>query len=338
MRRRDIILAATVTGKLRRLDLHSGDRVRAGQTVAWIELTPIDPRQNAVLQARLSAARATQQQADATAGRSQAEYEQATRDLVRGKELYKQNIISREALDKAITLEQAISKQLQAAKSGAESAAFQVEEARSALMVNQQDHSNQPTAIVSPVDGRVLRLIEQSERVVNPGTPLIEIGYTPRLEVVADFLTRDAVRIKPDMPAMITDWGGEKPIPARVRIVEPGAFTKISALGVEEQRVNVICDFSPDSSGLEDAYHVEVRVIVWQNNDVLMVPSSAVFRVGEDWAVFTVRKTSAHRTIVHLGHRGESDWEVLDGLQPGDTVIVHPSIDVKDGARVRRSD
>jgi HlyD family secretion protein len=324
-------------GQASQLDLHAGDRVRAGQTVAWIELTPIDPRQNAVLEARLNAARAALKQADATAGRSQAEHAQAVTDLTRGRELFKQNIISREALDKAITLEQAAAKQLQAAKAGAESAAFQVEEARSALMVNQEDRSNQPTAIVSPVDGRVLRLIEQSERVVNPGTPLIEIGYTPRLEVVADFLTRDAVRIKPDMPAMITDWGGDTPIAARVRMVEPGAFTKVSALGVEEQRVNVICDFAADSSGLEDAYHVEVRVITWENADVLLVPSSAVFRSGEDWAVFTVGNGRAHKTTVRLGHRGEIDWEVLEGLHPGDDVIVYPSADVKDGARVRMS-
>lgn len=328
------VLAATVTGKLRRVDLHAGDSVHAGQTVAWIDPAPIDPRQIAVLEARLRSALAAQQQADALAGRSQAEREQAKKDLERGQELYKQGVTSKEALDKAATLDQAAAKQLQAATAGAESAGYQVEEARSALLVH-RDHSNLPTAISSPVEGRILRLIEQSERVVAPGTPLVEIGYTPRLEVVADFLTRDAVRIKPEMPARITDWGGDTPIPARVRLVEPGAFTKISALGVEEQRVNVICDFTGDSGGLEDAYHVEVQVITWQSADALLVPSSAVFRSGEDWAVFTVRGGVARKSMVRLGHRGETQWEVLEGLRPSDAVIVHPSADVKDGARVR---
>ncbi len=331
------VLAATVAGQLRRIDLHAGDRVRAGDTIAWIDPTPIDPRQNAVLQARLSAALAALKGADAIAGRSQAEYEQANKDLNRGRELYKQSIISQEALDKAATLEQAAARQLQASKSAVEAAAYQVEEARSAMMVHQENRSDLPTAVRAPVDGRILRLVEQSERVVTPGTPIVELGYTPRLEVAADFLTRDAVKIKPGMSALFTDWGGDIPIPARVRMVEPGAFTKISALGVEEQRVNVICDFVGDPKGLEDAYHVEVRVITWEGSDVLLAPSSAVFRAGQDWAVFTVADGVAHITTVQLGHRGQIDWEVLEGLHPGDNVIVYPSSDVKDRARVKVS-
>lgn len=331
------ILAATVTGNLRRVDLHAGDHVSAGQPVAWIDPAPIDPRQTAVLEARLRAARAAQQEADALVGNAETAYNQAATDLGRTRELYKHDISSKEALDKAETLHQAAAKQLQAARSRAESAAYQVDEARSALLVQQEGSSELPTPILSPVDGRVLRIIEQSERVVGPGVPILEIGYTPRLEVVADFLTRDAVQIKPGMPAIITDWGGNKPIAARVRMVEPSAFTKVSALGVEEQRVNVICDFMGDSSGLEDAYHVEVRVITWEGKDVLLVPSSAVFRSGEDWAVFIVRNGVAHKTMIRIGHRGEMEWEVLDGLHPGDQVIVHPSAEVKDGVRTKIS-
>lgn len=161
-----------------------------------------------------------------------------------------------------------------------------MEEARSALLVSQQGPSDLPTAVVSPVDGRILKLLEQSERVINPGTPIVEIGYSPRLEIVADFLTQDAVRIKPGMAAIITDWGGDTPISARVRMVEPGAFTKVSVLGVEEQRVNVICDFIESPQALGDAYRVEVQVITWEGADKLLVPSSAVFRSEEKWAVF----------------------------------------------------
>ncbi len=329
------VIAATVAGRLRRIDLHAGDPVHAGETVAWIDPAPIDPRQRAILDARLHAALAAQQQATALTARSQAEHEQTTRDLVRGQELYKQNIISKEMMEKATTVEQAASKQLQAAKSATESAAYQVEEARSALLVSQHGPSDLPTAVVSPVDGRILKLLEQSERVINPGTPIVEIGYSPRLEIVADFLTQDAVRIKPGMAAIITDWGGDTPISARVRMVEPGAFTKISALGVEEQRVNVICDFVESPQALGDAYRVEVQVITWEGADKLLVPSSAVFRSEEKWAVFRIRNGVAHKTALTIGHRGDVLWEVLDGLQVGDTVVVHPSTDVKDGTRVR---
>ncbi|HEV2275292.1 MAG TPA: efflux RND transporter periplasmic adaptor subunit [Acidobacteriaceae bacterium] len=331
------VLAATVTGKLRRVELHAGDRVYAGQRVAWIDPAPIDPRQNAILQARLRVALAAQQESEAVVGRSEAESQQIKADLARGQALYNEGIISKQAFEKAVMLDQATEKQLQAARAGAQAAAYQVEEARSALLVHQDDLTGLPTAILSPMDGRVLKLLEQSERVVGPGTPVMEIGYSPRLELVADFLTRDAMRIKPGNAAMITDWGGDTPIPARVRMVEPSAFTKVSALGVEEQRVNVICDFTGSSHGLEDAYHVEVRVITWENPDVLLVPSSAIFRLGEEWAVFLVRNGTAHRVIVRLGHRGENDWEVLQGLHSGDRVITYPSTDVKDGARVRVS-
>ena len=328
------IVAATVSGKLRRIHLEAGDRVHAGETLAWIDPVPIDPREKAVLEARLGAARAAQQQADALAGRAEVDYAQTEKDLARGRELYKHGIISKEALDKATSLEEAARKQLRAAQSGAESAAYQVEEARSALLVYPTVGSDLPTPIQSPVDGRVLRLIEKSERVVSPGTPILEIGYTPRLEVVSDFLTRDAVRIRPGMPVIITDWGGDTALSATVTMVEPGAFTKVSALGVEEQRVNVLCDFVGDTDELQDGYHVEVRVITWRGDDVLRVPSSAVFRSSEKWAVFTVTGGKARRTTVQIGHRGEVDWEVIHGLRPGDHVIVHPSAEVGDGAKV----
>jgi len=329
------VLAATVTGQLRRVDLHAGDRVQSGQPVAWIDPTPIDPRQRAVLEARLQTALAAQRQAEALVGRSGAEYKQTQTDLTRGQELFRQGIISKDAMDKAVTLEQMTVKQMQAADSAAQAAAFQVEEAKSALLVYQEGRSELPTAVLCPVDGHILKLIEQSERVVSPGVPIVEIGYSPRLEVVSDFLTRDAVRIKPGMTAKITDWGGDAPIPARVRMVEPGAFTKISALGVEEQRVNVICDFEGDPQALQDAYHVEVQVILWDAADVLLVPSSAVFRSGNEWSVFTVRNGRAYSSPIRIGHRGQNQWEVTEGLHAEDIVITHPSTGVRDGVRVR---
>lgn len=331
------IIAATVPGKLRRIHLDAGDAVHRGQTLGWIDPAEIDPRQKAVLEARLNIARAAQEQSVAVVGRSQAVLAQTAVEVERNQELFKHGIVSRQVLERALTLRDAVAKQVQADEAAAQSATHQVQEAQSALLVYEQGRPDLPTAITAPVDGRVLKLIEQSERVVSPGTPLIEIGYTPRLEIVADFLTRDAVRIRPGMPATITDWGGDTAIPARVRLIEPGALTKVSALGVEEQRVNVICDFLGETHGLQDGYHANVRVTVWKGDDVLRVPASALFRSSDDWSVFVVSAGRAKKTIVRTGHRGDTHWEVLEGLQPGDHVVVHPSAEVSDGARVRES-
>ncbi len=331
------VVASTVNGRLRRVMLDAGDTVHTGEILAWIDPAPIDPRQTAVLEARLNSARAAEDQAQALAARARADAAQAKQDLARSRSLVQQGIISREAFDKAGTASELAGKQLQATESAALSAAYQVEEAKAALLVQQSDNAQLPTALIAPADGRILRLIEQSEHIVAPGTPILEIGYTPRLEIVTDFLTRDAVRIRPGMSAVLTDWGGDTPIPAIVRTIEPGAFTKISALGVEEQRVNVICDFTGATHGMEDGYHVETRVIVWQGQDVLRVPSSAVFRSAANWAVFVVNNGKAHKVAVQIGHRGEIDWEVVDGLQPGDHVIVHPGAEVDEAIRVQES-
>ncbi|MBZ5521526.1 MAG: HlyD family efflux transporter periplasmic adaptor subunit [Acidobacteriia bacterium] len=330
------VLAATVAGKLRRVELHAGDPVRAGQVVTWIDPAPIEPRQTAVLQARLDAARASQREADALVGRAKAENDQANIDLERTRKLFEQGISSKESLDHATSLSASNAEQLQAARSRSQSAAHQVEEALAALVTQTGDRATRPVAITSPASGRILRLIEQSERVVTQGAPLVEIGYTPRLEVVADFLTRDAVKVNPGMDAIIDDWGGDHPLRARVRMVEPGAFTKISALGVEEQRANIILDFLDGSDNLADAYRVEVKIIIWQSEKILKVPSSAVFRSGEDWAAFTVVNGVARRTVVKLGHRGAFEIEVLQGLNAGDSVIVHPSSEIKDSVRVQK--
>jgi HlyD family secretion protein len=329
------VLAAPVAGKLRRIELHAGDPVRTEQVITWIDPTPIEPRQTAVLQARLDTARAAQREADDLVGQTKAANDQAAIELERTRKLFEQGIAAREAFDKATNLAASAAKQLDAAKSRTQAAAYQVEEAKAALLTQTGGQSDLPVAVASPVGGRILRLLELSERVVPAGTPLVEIGYTPKLEVVADFLTRDAVKISPGMGAIIDDWGGDKPLRARVRLVEPGAFTKISALGVEEQRANVVLDFLESSNKLEDAYRVEVRVITWEEANVLQVPSSAVFRSGTAWAVFTIKSERAQKTSVQLGHRGAFEVEVLQGLTTGDTVITHPSADIKEGARVK---
>lgn len=331
------VLGAPVAGKLRRIELHAGDQVRSGEVVAWIDPTPIEPRQTAILQARLAAAQASEREADALVGRAKAEQIQAGSDLDRARKLFEQGIISQEGLEKATSFAAASTKALEAAHSRAQSAAHEVEEVRAALADQTGAHTVAPEAVRSPIAGRVLKLLEQSERVLTPGAPIVEIGYSPKLEVVAEYLTADAVKFQPGMDAVIEDWGGAEPLHARVRVVEPGAFTKVSALGVEEQRVNVILDLMDGAANLADAYRVEVRVITWQALDVLKVPSSVLFRVGEQWAVFRVNNGTVQRRIVKLGHHGEGETEVLQGLNAGDSVVVYPSSDLKDGARVIRA-
>jgi HlyD family secretion protein len=331
------VLASPVAGRLKRIELHAGDPVKVGEIVATIDPVPLEPQQRAALEARLQTAQELEREAAARVQRAEADSSQAKADLERATKLAAEGVIAREALEKAQTADKTANKELDAALFKSKAAASQVEEAKAALLATAaQDPAGIKTVYLrSPVPGRVLRLIEQSERVVGQGTPVVSIGYTPRLEIVADYLTTDAVKISPGMPALIEEWGGSKPILARVRLVEPGAFTKISALGVEEQRVNVVLDFVSAPEQLGDAYRVEVRVITWQSPSVLKVPLSALFRRGDDWNVFMAETDRASRRNVKIGHRSDLEAEVLDGLREGERVIVHPGNELTDASRIR---
>jgi len=183
----------------------------------------------------------------------------------------------------------------------------------------------------------VLKVLQESEGVVHAGAPLLEVGNPEVLELVVDLLTTDAVRVRPGTSVTIQGWGGERALAARVRMVEPSAFTKLSALGVEEQRVNVIAAFTDAReawAALGDGFRIEARFVLWRGEDVLKIPQGAAFRHGDGWAVFRVESGRARLTPVEIGHRGETELEVLAGIEPGATVAVHPGDRVKDGARV----
>ena len=183
----------------------------------------------------------------------------------------------------------------------------------------------------------MLKRLRESESVVPAGDPLLEIGDPDQLEIVADLLSTDAVRVKPGARAIVEQWGGDRELDARVRRVEPAGFTKISALGVEEQRVNVVLDFVDPAeawAALGDAYRVEVRIVIWEAPDVLKVPTSALFRSGEEWAVYLVEDDRARRTLVELGHQTGQEAEVIAGIGAGAVVVVHPPDTLTDGARV----
>lgn len=188
--------------------------------------------------------------------------------------------------------------------------------------------------VYAPAAGKVTRIYEASESMIQAGTPIIEISQPSRLEIVIDVLSSDATRIKPNMNVIIENWGGDGDVKAKVRSIEPQAFTKISALGVEEQRVNVIADFAGVPRELGDKYRVDARIVLWEAPDVLQIPTSAIFRTGEKWSVFVVQGSKAVRREIEIGHRSPSAVEVNKNLSDGEIVIVHPPNKVSDGSRV----
>jgi len=188
------------------------------------------------------------------------------------------------------------------------------------------------------VSGKVLRIPEKSERVVTAGEPLLILGDADNLEIVIEVLSTEAVKIKPGMPVLIEGWGGDQPLQATVRVVEPYAFTKVSALGVEEQRVNVIADFVGSHAALADAYRVEARVVIWRDDNALKAPASALFRKQDGWAAFVVADGRARLRDVKVGRRTAFEVQVLAGLEAGEQTILHPSNDIADGTRVHRRD
>jgi HlyD family secretion protein len=198
----------------------------------------------------------------------------------------------------------------------------------------QKDQQGKSVALRPPVRCRVLRILEKSERVVPFGTPIIVLSNPNKIEIVVDVLSADAVKVKPGAPVIIESWGGPAPLRARVRTVEPYGFTKVSALGIEEQRANVIADFVDSPAGLGDGYRVDARIVIWESSSVLKVPASALFRVGQVWNVFTIESGRARLLPVEVGHRNASEAEILNGLREGAQVILHPANDLKEGARV----
>lgn len=197
-----------------------------------------------------------------------------------------------------------------------------------------QTRTIQSAVVLAPVSGHVLRVLEESERVVQAGTPLLELSNTSKLEVVVDVLSTDVVKIKPGTEAFIEGWGGDAPLRARVQLVEPSGFMKISALGIEEQRVNVVADFVDTPATLGDGYRVEAQFVIWKGDGVLKIPSSALFRQGDGWGVFVVENGRACRRLVEVGHRGDFEVEITKGIAEGESVILHPPNQIEEGTRV----
>jgi HlyD family secretion protein len=299
--------------------------------VAEIAPLPLSEADRDMLEAKLESAKALKLEADERVRRAETDAAQSERERVRVADLVAKKFMSDQALEQAVVAVQTKAADLKAARARAIAAAADVEAARATLVAVR---AKAPTVrVTSPVNGRVLRIVEKSERVLQPGTVLVTVGDPRALEIVVDVLSNDAVRVRPGMRMLITGWGGPE-IEAAVRLVEPAAFKKISALGVEEQRVNVIGDFKVVPPGIGDAYRLDARIVVAEKPDALRVPVGALFRRDGKWTVFLVAGGRLAARGVELGLRGSRNAEIVAGLAENDEVVLYPGNELAEGMRV----
>ena len=336
------VVTAPVTGRILRIELDPGDRVVRGDVLARVqpESPPLlDARSRAEAAAAVESAQASLGHARAEEQRARAALAQAQRDLARTRRLTSAGVTTTQDLEAREADAQVAGEAVNAAVFAVRAASAEVERASARAATSVPAARGGAVVVRAPVDGVILQRLRESESVVPAGEPLVEIGDPQQIEIVTDLLSTDAVRVKPGARATIEQWGGETALAATVRRIEPAGFTKVSALGVEEQRVNVVLDFvdgDEDSPLLGDAYRVETRIVVWEAPNVLKVPTNALFRDNTQWAVYVASGGRARRTIVEIGHQTPQDAEVLGGLTEGATVIVHPGDLVRDGTRVAR--
>lgn len=351
------VVSSPVAGQLRRIDWKAGAPVEAGKTVLAVLETSgadfLDARSQAQALARMRAAEANREMATAQRERARAAQALAQSELDRARVLLEKKTLSQQEFDVAQMRGTTAAQDERAAEFALQVADFELQQARALLMRGGRNATAQgpaptdsgsatsfnaePLVITSPVNGRILRVLQESGRVVPSGFPLLEIGDPTDLEVRVEVLSRDGVAIQPGARVMLEQWGGSQPLEARVRLVEPSAFTKISALGVEEQRVYVVADFIDPVDRrptLGDSYRVEARIVTWEGRDVLRAPAGALFQRGGVWQVFVVEGSQVRLRTVKIGHGNGLQTEIIDGLQAGDHVIMYPGDKVADGKRV----
>jgi HlyD family secretion protein len=335
------VVSAPTTGSLSRLPLDPGDTVAEGQTLGEIapSFSPLlDPRARAQAQARLGAALSAVSQAQAQATRAASGRELAEHALARVQRMAKGGAVSAQAVEQAEFDARMRAQEEASASFATKVAAQDLRAARAALAVDLGKSSRDGHVdVIAPASGRVLRVMQKSAGIVPAGTPILEVGDPSALEVIVDLLTTAAVQVAPGTPVSIDGWGGEGTLNGRVRLVEPSGFTKPSALGVDEQRVNVVVAITDPHqrwAALGDNYRVETRLVLWRGDDVVQVPQGAIFRHGDGWAAYRVDGGRTSLVTVQVGHRGDTNVEITGGLSVGQTVIVHPGERVKDGGRV----
>ena len=335
------VVGAPLAGNVLRVELDPGDRVRTGDVLARIvpAASPLlDPRSRSEAQSRVAAAVAAQKEADARKARAEAAAEHAVKEADDVRRLLASGSMTPAAARAAELDERLRARELESARFSVQVAGNQVELARAALQRFGSAGSGEELDVTAPADGVVLHVMHESAGVIAPGAPILEIGEPKNLEVVSDVLTSDAVNVVTGARVTFERWGGDRPFIGHVRLIEPAAFTRVSALGVDEQRVAVIIDLDTpvaERANLGDGYRLDAHIVVWEASDVATAPSSAVFRSGGAWAVYAVRDGRARLVRVAVGRRNPTRVEITSGLEPGEVVVIHPSDRLADGSRVR---
>ena len=344
---RDVyMLSAPVTGHLLRIDADVGDEVVAAETLV-AQIRPSDPefldiRSKEESLAAIQTAEASLSLSEAKLIEAESEFEFAVAELQRVTELIHKQVIAERELDAAKRDYKTKQAQVNTAKAAIRASQFELAQARAHLMSPadvQTDESDCACInILAPISGKILQIFHESEGVVPLGTDLVEIGDPANLEIVVDFLSTDAVRIQAGQRVIIEDWGDEHKLQGIVRRIEPFGFTKVSALGIEEQRVNVIIDItdSPEKwERLGHGYQLDARVVLWENDDVLKIPLTALFREGNTWSVFVEQSGRAKVQNVEIGQQNGLEAQIKEGLSEGSQIILHPSNRIVDGVRIR---
>ena len=337
------VISAPVDGVTCRVNLNVGDSVKQGDVLLGIrplQSQVLDSRSRAEATARIAAAQSALRAAEEQARAAEAAAQLADTELQRLEPLLGQELISREVYDQAVMQANTTAATKRSADFKIEVARYELEAARSVLDFTSGERAEEDESIpiVSPIDGRVLKVAHECAGPVRTGEPLLEVGDPSALEVEVDVLSADAVKIKPGMQVLFDRWGGEDSLQGIVRTIEPVGFTKVSALGVEEQRVLVISDFTSARETwhrLGDGYRVEARFVIWHESGVLQVPASSLFRYQDGWALFVVDDHVARLRKVEVGRRNGLVAQILSGIDEGATIINHPSDDVENGLRVR---
>lgn len=338
------VVSAPVAGYARRIDLKVGDPVHKDQVVAVLEparAASLDPRSRAQAIAQLAAAQSAQAAAVQTVRAAAAQERLAQQEFDRNRTLGQSHFVSQSAIDQARTALQAAQANRESAEQSAKVAAYNTEAARTATVQASALDTGKATEsikVISPVDGSVLSVPHESEGAVQAGQALLEVGNPGSLEIVVEVLSTAAVKIAPGSMVRIERWGGDKPLEARVREIEPAGFTKVSALGVEEQRVRVVCDLTSPSEQwrrLGDGYRVEASFIIWSAANALQVPTDALFRYKDGWAVYVMDAERAKLRPLQAGQRNGLQAQVLSGLKAGEKIISRPGDQIQDGSRVK---
>lgn len=335
------LVSAPLSGRVQRMALEAGDAVQEGQTMAIITppVSPLlDPRVRLELEAQVGAAEAAVEEAESLYEQAKVLLVQARADLERTQKLAEQNVAAAAQLQREELLVLVAERQLIATERRWHAATHVLEQARAALKTADNSEPGESYPVLSPINGRVLRIVQESENVVSQGSPLIEVGDPGDLEIAVDVLTTDAARIKDGDKVIIERWGGPIDLEGAVRRVEPSGFTKVSALGVEEQRVWVIVDLtSPRETwtGLGDGYRVEVKIVVDQTDQATVLPVGALFRRGDAWNVFVVEEGRVLLREIQVARLSQRVAAIAQGVGSGDIVVVYPPAALADGSNVR---